>query len=382
MKKKQAGQVVRRRALRIIQDKKHPLILFALTADELMRVAEVSRVGRDDKGDLIGYQRPEVRKHVQNIQAYLDSNNGKTLFPNALILALSSAATFTQVRGPKVDDGLAEAGTIEIPIPSDGGRKPAWIVDGQQRALALARSKNRQLPVPVSAFIADDVATQREQFLRVNSARPLPRGLVTELLPQVDTVLPPNLAARKVPAALCEVLHRDPESPFHGLIRRTSAAASKRGAVVTDTVVIRMLQESFASPSGCLFSYRNLATGQTDFEDMLRLLYLYWRTVREVFPSGWGKTPTESRLMHGVGIRAMGKLMDRVMGQIDVHQKSAPARVRADLQRVAEHCAWTSGVWKDLDGMRWNELQNVPNHIRMVTNLLIRAHAGRGREAA
>ncbi len=380
--KKKRRQVVRRRALRIIQDKKHPLILFALTADELMRIAEVSRVGRDDTGELIGYQRPEVRKHVQNIQGYLDSNNGRTLFPNALILALSSAATFTQVRGPKVDDGLAEAGTIEIPIPSEGGRKPAWIVDGQQRALALAKSKNRQLPVPVSAFIADDVATQREQFLRVNSARPLPRGLVTELLPQVDTVLPPNLAARKVPSALCEVLHRDPESPFHGLIRRTSAAASKRGAVVNDGVVIRMLQDSFGSPSGCLFSYRNLATGDTDFDDMRRLLYLYWGTVKEIFPSAWGKTPTESRLMHGAGIRSMGKLMDRVMGQIDLHHRSAPARVRSELQRVAPHCAWTSGVWHDLEGMRWNDLQNLPSHIRRLTNLLIRAHAGRGREAA
>jgi DGQHR domain-containing protein len=380
--KKGTKQFVRRRALRIVQDKKHPLILFALTADELMQIAEVSRVGRDDTGDLIGYQRPEVRKHVQNIQAYLDSNNGRTLFPNALILAISSAATFKQVRGPKVDDGLAEAGTIEIPVPQEGGRKPAWIVDGQQRALALARSKNRLLPVPVSAFIADDVATQREQFLRVNSARPLPRGLVTELLPQVDTVLPPNLAARKVPAALCEVLQRDPKSPFHGLIRRASSSVSKRGAVVTDTVVIRMLQESFGSPSGCLFSYRNLATGDTDFDDMLKLLYLYWGTVRDVFPSAWGKPPAESRLMHGVGLRAMGKLMDRVMGQIDVHQKGAGARVRTELQRLATRCAWTSGAWKDLDGMRWNELQNVPNHIRRLTNVLIRAHAGRGREAA
>jgi hypothetical protein len=78
----------------------------------------------------------------------------------------------------------------------------------------------------------------------------------------------------------------------------------------------------------------------------------------------------------------MGKLMDRVMGQIDVHQKGAENRVRSELQRIVPRCAWTSGVWKDLDGMRWNELQNLPNHIRKLTNILIRAHAGRGREAA
>jgi DGQHR domain-containing protein len=374
-------RVVRHRALRVVQDKKHPLILFALTADELMQIAEVSRVGRSDTGDLIGYQRPEVKKHVQNIQAYLDSNKGRALFPNTLILALSSAATFTKVRGPKVDDGLAEAGTLEIPIPSEGGRKPAWIVDGQQRALALARCKNRQLPVPVSAFVADDLETQREQFLRVNSARPLPRGLVTELLPQVDTILPPNLALRKVPAALCEVLNRDPKSPFYKLIRRASAPEKKGGAVVTDTVIIRMLQESFSSPSGCLFSYRNIATGETDFDGMQRLLNMYWSSVRDVFPQAWGKNPKDSRLMHGAGLRAMGKLMDRVMGQIEPRERGAAERVRSEVKRIAPHCAWTAGTWKGLEGMRWNDLQNVPNHIRMLTNLLIRAHVGKGAAA-
>ena len=39
--------------------------------------------------------------------------------------------------------------------------------------------------VPVNAFIADDVPSQRDQFLRVNNTRPLPRGLITELLPEV-----------------------------------------------------------------------------------------------------------------------------------------------------------------------------------------------------
>jgi DGQHR domain-containing protein len=250
-------------------------------------------------------------------------------------------------------------------------------VDGQQRALALMRCKHRDLPVPISAFVADDVATQREQFLRINSTKPLPRGLVTELLPQVDTILPPHLAARKVPSALCEMLNRDPESPFHNLIRRASAVSLKRRPVVTDTVVIQMLQDSFASPSGCLFSYRNLATNETDYEGVRILLHMYWGAVRDTFRSAWAKPPSESRLMHGAGIRSMGKLMDRVMGPIDVGDKAAPARVRRELRRVAPSCAWTAGTWRGLGGLRWNELQNVPNHIRMLTNLLIRAHVGR-----
>ena len=74
----------------------------------------------------------------------------------------------------------------------------------------------------MNAFVADDVEMQREQFLRINSTKPLPRGLITEILPEVSTVLPCNSAAGRVPSALCEMLNRHPGSPFRGLIRRAS----------------------------------------------------------------------------------------------------------------------------------------------------------------
>jgi len=209
--------VIRPSALRVEQDPAHPLYLFTLTADELLRIAEISRVSRNGVGKLIGYQRPEVKRHIRNIIDYLDS--GRVLFPNSIILALASGARFRQLCGPKVGNSHAVAGTLEIPIPRNGESKPAWIVDGQQRALALSKSRQKNFPVPVNAFIADEVDLQREQFLRINSTRPLPRGLITELLPELSTtVLPPNLALRKAPSALCDLLNRDPESPFHGLI--------------------------------------------------------------------------------------------------------------------------------------------------------------------
>lgn len=38
------------------------------------------------------------------------------------------------------------------------------IVDGQQRAISLSKCKRRDLPIPVNAFVADDVDLQRERF--------------------------------------------------------------------------------------------------------------------------------------------------------------------------------------------------------------------------
>lgn len=365
--------LLRRPALRVDQDPEHPLYLFTLTGDELLRIADISRLNRDEDGKLIGYQRPEVRRHVQNIVNYLDS--GKVLFPNSVILALTSDIVFKKARGPKVGEGFALAGTLEIPLPRNGEPKPAWVVDGQQRTMALAHSKRKNFPVPVNAFVADDVDLQRDQFLRVNSTKPLPRGLIDELLPEVSTVLPSNLAARKVPSSLCDMLNRDPESPFHGLIRRASTGKSKKGPdVVTDTVLIQVLKESFTLPAGALFPFRNVATGVTDFHGVRTLLITYWNAVRDTFPEAWGLRPEKSRLMHGVGIRAMGRLMDKVMSIIDADQPKASQLVRRELERIRPHCRWTSGVWEEIGGLRWNEMQTIPSHTRMLSSFLVRTY--------
>ena len=61
-----------RRALKVLQNDDTPLYLFTLAAEEVDLVADVARIGRDEAGKLIGYQRPEKQKHVKQIQEYLD----------------------------------------------------------------------------------------------------------------------------------------------------------------------------------------------------------------------------------------------------------------------------------------------------------------------
>jgi DGQHR domain-containing protein len=363
---------IQRRALRIEQNDKHPLYVFCLTGDEILAVADISRLSRNDAGKLIGYQRPHVKRHIQDIVEYLNSDN--ILFPNSLILALSSKVRFRASRGPVVADGLVTAGIVEIPLTKNG-HKPAWIVDGQQRALAISKSNRRDLPVPINAFVADEVELQRDQFLRVNNTKPLPRGLITELLPEVSTPLPASLQAKKIPSALCDLLNTEPHSPFHKLISRASTPQqSKRTAVVADTSIIKMLQESLANPSGCLFPYRNIATGETDFDAIWATLLAYWTAVKKTFPEAWGKSPTKSRLMHGAGIRAMGKLMDRVMGSIDPTGHGVVAHVQHELRSIQSVCHWTEGRWTELGNLNWNEIQNVPRHIRTLSNILVRTY--------
>jgi hypothetical protein len=194
------------------------------------------------------------------------------------------------------------------------------------------------------------------------------------LLPEIGTPLPPRLSLRQTPAALCDLLNRDPDSPFSGLIRRPSGDKDSRDkAVITYTVIIQMLQESLTTPSGCLFPFRNPSTGETDFVGLRKTLLMYWTAVRDTFPDAWGKPPTQSRLMHGTGIRAMGRLMDRLMAPIDPGQADAATQIRADLALLAPSCHWTSGRWEELD-LRWNQVENLHRHMHELSSFLIRTH--------
>lgn len=364
---------IERKALKVSQRGGKVIYLLSLKASELLSISGISRVTRDDVGKLIGYQRAEVRRHVKEIADYLSSED--MLLAHPIILAFTSEVRFVSSRGQKSFDGLASAGMLEIPLPRKESDKPAWIVDGQQRALAIQTLKDQDFAVPVCAFVADNVDLQRDQFLRINNSKPLPRGLVTELLPDVDSPLPPKLAVKKIPSALCDLLNKENGSPFKGLIKRPSTQGNRSTSeVITDTVIIKMIEESLTNPSGCLFPYRNIATGEYDQQAIWSVLTTFWSAVKQVFPEAWGKSPNTSRLMHGVGIRSLGKLMDRIMASINPSDENAQALVVKELRLIAPVCRWTSGVWEDLGGIEWNEILTTNRHYTMLYNFLIREY--------
>jgi DGQHR domain-containing protein len=215
--------------------------------------------------------------------------------------------------------------------------------------------------------VSSDLETQREQFILVNKAKPLPTRLINELLPEVSVLLPRDLAARQLPSALCDALATDPKSPFQGLVRRESNAL-EAGGVVTDTALIEAIKGSLKASIGALSQYKR--TDGADTDAMYDTLLLYWTAVRDAFPSAWGRAPTESRLMHSAGIRAMGALMDPIMLRADT--AAVPeVSVREALDRLAPHCAWTEGSWEGI-GWKWNEVQSTGQNIARLSDHLIR----------
>lgn len=374
------------RALRVIQMDGVPLYSFFMRGGDLLKLADLARLHRDDGGALRGFQRGEVRKHVNEIQRYLDSK--QVLFPNGVIIAISQDVPFKLSRGPKGEGGIGEAGHLELPLAgSDDAPRVAWVVDGQQRSLALSRCNKPDLPVPVCAFVTTDLDLQRDQFVRINQGRPLPKNLVDELLPEYDAVLPTHLSARKIPSELVDYLNKHPDSPFRGLVKRPSNFKRKKGEagvepVIKDTVLLEAIKRSLQAEHGCLAHHRDPLTGRINPEgvhDIARTLMVYWTAVKATFPHAWGLPPTKSRLMHAAGLRAMSALMDPIMLSVDLGKRGVEKDVAKHLALVAPHCAWTAADGDWADGYPWNYFQALSGHIKALTgHVLNRYYEARG----
>ena len=371
-KRRTSSEAIIVRALRTTQGVGLNVYAFFIRGSDIVRIADISRIARDEGDSLKGFQRPEIRSHVKGIVEYL--NQGKVLFPNAIILALSPQVAFAASRGtkPTGDLGLADAGTLTIPLFEEG-KRAAWIVDGQQRSLALSHANDRTISVPVIDFVSDSLEVQREQFILVNKARPLPTRLINELLPETSgLLLPRDLTARKIPSEICTLLNRDTTSPFHQLIRRSSDRGQSQ-AVITDSAVIAMIRNSLNNPLGALSPFKSSNKDGADIESMYRVLLTFWTAVKEVFPDAWGLDPRESRLMHSAGIEAMGVLMDRIYARLSTQDADAKA-VRRELMKVSPSCRWTKGNWETL-GVAWNEIQSTSRDIKRLQEALVRAYA-------
>ncbi|MFJ4924376.1 DGQHR domain-containing protein DpdB [Streptomyces sp. NPDC088736] len=340
---------------------------FAVDGKKIHSFAAVSRVRRDDDSNLQGYQRPEVLSHIRGIRRYLESDNA--MLPNALVLAFDENVRFET--GARRKDGVDYSVPGELVIPVDESLpdedKPALIVDGQQRSAAIRDADLVEFPVAAVGFIADNHDDQRSQFILVNSTKPLPKGLIHELLPETSGHLPPAYARKRLPAQLMTRLNTD-NGPFFGRI----ASPTSPDGNIKDTAILRMLEHSLFE--GALYQYRNPEDGSGDVDRMVKHLRAFWTMVKDTFSDAWKLPPRQSRLTHGAGIQAMGFVMDSLTDGMQAEEVDCDA-VRNAVLGLMPVTAWTSGMWRFPDGeqRRWNGLQNTPNDIRLLTDLLVRA---------
>lgn len=324
------------------------VLTFAAKASDILATCEISRAGRSEGGKLFGFQRPQIAGHIQEIQDYL--SKPEAVLPNAVVVGF--------LGGTKIK--AMGNGTVEISISTSGG-KPGFVVDGQQRLTALAKTGRDDFEVFVSCVVCDSEEELRRQFILINNTRPLPKSLIYELLPEVKA-LPKRLTSRALAAKLVELLNYRQQSSLHGLI----AMHTNPGGAIKDTSLQKVIMNS--ADSGAI---RDHAEASTRMEFGYELLSNFYAAVAQVFPKAWHEqTPRTSRLVHGAGVVSMGYVMETL------YSRTGSVAIKdfvEGLQPLAKNAAWTSGAWTFTDGTvtKWDEIENTPRQIQRLALHLV-----------
>ena len=334
-------------ALRAQQAADHDVFVFAASPEDVLKFAQIDRVGRSDEGGLKGFQRHQIASHIRDIRDYLRRDDA--LLPNAVIVAFIDNICIQELGNE----------SLEIRIDDSDG-PPGFVVDGQQRLTALSGLHKPGFQVFVSALVCKNYDELRQQFVLINSTRPLPKSLIYELLPSVEG-LPERYTARKFAAKVVERLNFTGGRALRGEIRQHT---NPRG-VISDTAMQKLVMNS--ASQGAL---RELVRFEDREDRAVALINEYFEAVADVFGGEWvGMTPRVSRLRHGAGIIAMGFVMDLLVATRGASTKADFVPV---LETLKPFTAWTSGSWK-IDGyvFPWNDIQNTSSDIDLLTRYLV-----------
>lgn len=343
------------------------LYTFVINGKKLPLFASISRIKRDeDQYELTGYQRPQVVSHIGEIRRYLESEN--PMIPNSIVIAFDERVKFTPVAViGKNKDGF---GYLEIPTDTDIDdiKKPGWVVDGQQRMTAIQEANIESFPISVVAFIATDEGVQREHFVRVNSAKPLPKDLIDELIPETTAFLDTGKERRKCALDLRNHLNYTKGSKLYKKIKTPTSPTG----IITSGSIVKMLENSLSN--GVLFRYRY--DGADGKQTILKIVRNFWDAVAITFPEAWELPPSKSRLTHGAGIISLGLIMDAICDEVEDTRVLEQSDFVAELVKLRPHCKWTHGEWNFGSGItrRWNDIQNIPRDIELLANHLVKLY--------
>lgn len=341
------------------QSPKHQVVMIRATAADIQAIAQIERLGREDSGQLVGFQRPQISTHIAEIRRYL--SQAEAVLPNALVVAFVGDARLTNVKG--------SVGVLEVDI---GKGKPGLVVDGQQRLTALAQSKREDFEAFVACLVCRDMDELRRQFILINNTRPLPKSLIYELLPTVG-MLPERLSSRALAAAVTARLNFDASSSLH---RQIKMQTNPEG-VIKDTAIQKLIMNS--ESAGAI---QTLSQRSDDVHEPVALVDNFFGAVQEVFPDDWhDHKPTTSRLVHGAGVVAMGYVMDEIYSRHGDHSRKSFVK---GLQPLKGRTAWTSGSWKlgPDEQTPWNRIEFTPRQYMQLAEHLVGVLRRPGKTAA
>jgi DGQHR domain-containing protein len=273
---------------------------------------------------------------------------------------------------------VQEVVPIELDIPYRNAafdeEKCALLVDGQQRTAALALVDVDAVPA-FQLTVNASVSTPEEakQTFRVaNNTVKISTDFSRALLGVLDTVPGYVKQERRIAQAVKKLALDDPSSPFFQLVKHPGVDG--RGQPIAYNTLFSAVQ-AFEN-SGLDFS--------DDPNNLATCVNKAYSLVKAVWPTAWGKSAKESRLMHGAGFRAMGHvLIDLVKVQAALHghdlsNEAIWPEVKKSLERLSTRVLWTADALTGTATQKSNYLreiqtrQNTNQDVQGLTHFLVR----------
>jgi DGQHR domain-containing protein len=332
----------------------------------------IARIDRLDSLASTGNQRDEIKKHVTEIRTGLESGNQ---VPNSVIVVLNDEMVsevsagdpgaeipeshivirpinpddeFTvvphPVHGASSDFFAQKLRTVEISFPfrpaAFDHEKSVLLVDGQQRTAALDLADIEKCPqviLSVNAIRASD-DDAKDIFQIANSTVKINADFKRALLATMDDAPGYLKSERNLALAVKRLAVEDATSPFYGIVAYQGMKYAKK-------------QKPPVAYNSLFAVVRNFAEGSlqdllTDHETLAEVVKRSYSIVKKVWPSHWGKSPKENRLMHGAGIRSLGELiLTKVENKLpdyggDILNDNLWVVIDKSVQRLQEHLIW------------------------------------------
>lgn len=304
---------------------KHELILFFAPAKELWNCVAINQKQEDEEG---GYQRATSASRVAAISRYVDADNQ---IPLSVLVSFQQSAVSHQ--GNK----------IRIP----GKKTSGWVIDGQHR-LAGASHAEKEIVLPVVAFVGLSVEAQIQQFVTINrEARGVPTSLYYSLLKRLPAKLNAAEVAKERAADIGQQLKVDDEGPFGGRIVSTT---SPKTGQLSLTNFVRKVAPLVADDK---------LLGAFSVEEQARIIANFYIAVRNVFTKAFDRP--DSVFFQTIGFGALFNFFPIVFSSCLAESKSfAVADVTKVLKRI-DHIdveAWRSmGTGNSVELLVGNDLK-------------------------
>ncbi|MFV8752217.1 DGQHR domain-containing protein [Nannocystaceae bacterium ST9] len=319
-------------------------------------IRSIARIDRLDAIAGTGQQREEIRNHVDRIA---EGIRGGNQIPNSILLVLSDnlvadddsddapPSSFIVVHGVTDQVSIAIPGgravqtfrTVELDLPfrraAFDEEKAAVLVDGQQRTAALSMVDIDEVPafaLSVNAVVASNDEAKKI-FQIANTTQKIQTQFSRALLASMDDA-PGYLKNERVMALAAKLLAvSDAESPFYELVQYPGVKARRLVAYNSLFHVISIFAGSALPLDG-------------NAEALALTVKRAFNLVKREWPDAWGKKPTQSRLMHGVGLRAIasvlvGKLESLVEQYGDLDNAEMWAELEQSISRLRQRIVWT-----------------------------------------